>query len=73
MDNLKQVLTMATSLNNFKRTEAMNVLERWEKEPLYHHALSVIYLDHQNSHKVRSLAIICLKNGVQKYWRKTAR
>jgi chromosome segregation and condensation protein ScpB len=73
MADLKQILTQATSLDTFKRTEAMQLLERWEQEPAYHHALTTIYMDIHNSHKIRSLAIICMKNGVQKYWRKTAK
>jgi uncharacterized protein (DUF924 family) len=77
--NLQEVLTQATSLDTVKRREAMNLLEKWETEPMYHAALQVhqidqnIYLDTTNSYKIRSLAIISLKNGIQKYWRRTAK
>jgi hypothetical protein len=77
--NLQEVLTQATSLDTVKRREAMNLLEQWETEPMYHAALQVpflnqdIYLDTSNSYKIRSLAIISLKNGIQKYWRRTAK
>ena len=51
----------------------MNQLNQWEMEQNYHAALQKIYLDETNDVKIRHLAIISLKNGITKYWRKSAR
>lgn len=52
---------------------AMQKLNQWEMEPNYHAALQQIYLNTKNDVKVRHLAIISLKNGITKYWRKSAK
>jgi hypothetical protein len=75
MSNLEQLMAVlgdATSLDTVKRTKAMDTLSIWEKQQGFHAALQRIYCDGSNPQKVRSLAIICLKNGVGKYWRKSA-
>lgn len=40
--------------------------------PLYAHAVQDVFLDHSVPPEVRYLSIIQLKNGIDKYWRKTA-
>ncbi|KAI8899690.1 armadillo-type protein [Globomyces pollinis-pini] len=65
------VLTEATSLDTEKRTHALNLLGQWEKTPTFHSTLQQIYLDVTLATKVRSLAIIILKNNINKYWRRT--
>lgn len=47
-------------------------LQQWEKSPGYYVHLQSAYLDRRLPLEVRYLAIIQLKNGIDKYWRKTA-
>jgi len=47
-------------------------LQQWEKSPGYYVHLQSAYLDRQLPLEIRYLAIIQLKNGIDKYWRKTA-
>ncbi|CAK9442204.1 uncharacterized protein LODBEIA_P59470 [Lodderomyces beijingensis] len=69
-DNVLQTLTYASgserSLDQ-KRAEAQ--LKQWEVVPGYHSHLQAIYNDLNNPVQIRWLAIICLKNGIDKYWR----
>ena len=51
----------------------MNTLQLWELEANYHSTLQQIYLNTNNDVKIRHLAIISLKNGIGKYWRKSAK
>lgn len=70
---LCNILQQATSLDTVKRTEALKILENWEVAPMYHATLQQIYLDVNLDIKIRSLAVISLKNGIDKYWRKSAK
>ncbi|KAJ3274383.1 Importin-11 [Terramyces sp. JEL0728] len=70
---LCNILQQATSLDTVKRTEALKILENWEMAPMYHATLQQIYLDSNLDIKIRSLAVISLKNGIDKYWRKSAK
>ncbi|KAJ3323392.1 Importin-11 [Boothiomyces sp. JEL0866] len=70
---LCNILQQATSLDTAKRTEALKILENWEMAPMYHATLQQIYLDANLDIKIRSLAVISLKNGIDKYWRKSAK
>ncbi|KAF2766839.1 ARM repeat-containing protein [Teratosphaeria nubilosa] len=47
-------------------------LQSWEKSPGYYSQLQSAYLSRDLPLELRYLAIIQLKNGVDKYWRKTA-
>jgi hypothetical protein len=47
-------------------------LQQWEKSSKYYCHLQSAYLDRRLPPEVRYLAIIQLKNGIDKYWRKTA-
>jgi Importin-beta N-terminal domain len=66
------VLSMAASHVEADRKPAEAKLLEMEKMPQYWAQLQLTYFDLSLDQKVRSLAIICLKNGVTKYWRKTA-
>lgn len=47
-------------------------LSNWERAPMYYTLLQDIYADLSLPKDVRFQAIIQLKNGIDKYWRKTA-
>lgn len=47
-------------------------LQQWEKSPGYYLHLQSAYIDRRLPVEVRYLAVIQLKNGIDKYWRKTA-
>ena len=47
-------------------------LQSWEKSQGYYVHLQSAYLDTRLPLEIRYLAIIQLKNGIDKYWRKTA-
>lgn len=47
-------------------------LAQWEKAPGYYRHLQSAYIDSRLPLEIRYLAIIQLKNGIDKYWRKTA-
>ncbi|KAI8911068.1 armadillo-type protein [Gorgonomyces haynaldii] len=72
MEQLLRVLEHCTSHDPQIRKPAEALLQQWEKQPGYHHQLSLVYMDTRIDTKQRSLASILLKNGVDKYWRPTA-
>lgn len=47
-------------------------LQQWERSEGYYVHLQSAYLDRRLPLEIRYLAIIQLKNGIDKYWRKTA-
>ncbi|EED16670.1 importin 11, putative [Talaromyces stipitatus ATCC 10500] len=47
-------------------------LQHWEKQVGFYPLLQEAYLDHSLPLEIRYLAIIQLKNGIDRYWRKTA-
>ncbi|TKA74604.1 hypothetical protein B0A55_05436 [Friedmanniomyces simplex] len=47
-------------------------LQQWERSPGYYRHLQSAYIDTRLPVELRYLAIIQLKNGIDKYWRKTA-
>ena len=47
-------------------------VQQWEKSQGYYVHLQSAYLDRRLPLEIRYLAIIQLKNGIDKYWRKTA-
>ncbi|KIX00839.1 uncharacterized protein Z518_09904 [Rhinocladiella mackenziei CBS 650.93] len=51
---------------------ATQQIGNWEKTPGYYALLQDVYADLSLSHEVRFQAIIQLKNGIDKYWRKTS-
>lgn len=49
--------------------QAEQQLKAWEVQPGYHYLLQEVYLKPELPLRVRWMAIICFKNGVEKYWR----
>ncbi|RDW82682.1 ARM repeat-containing protein [Coleophoma cylindrospora] len=47
-------------------------LQTWETQKGYYTLLQAVYLDKSLPSEIRYLAVIQLKNGIDKYWRKTA-
>lgn len=68
--DLVNSLTIANeSERSARQQQAEQQLKVWETEPGYHFLLQDIYLNTDLPLQVRWLAIICFKNGVEKYWR----
>ncbi len=65
-------LTSAASTNPSQIQTGTKQLQQWEKSPGYYKHLQSAYLDQRLPIEIRYLAIIQLKNGIDKYWRKTA-
>lgn len=71
-NTLLQVLNAASSpLRGPEQQNAESQLKAWEAEKGFHYLLQSIYIDTQLSLQVRWLAVICLKNGVERFWRPT--
>ncbi|SGZ48875.1 CIC11C00000003126 [Sungouiella intermedia] len=69
-DDLLNVLNV---VDGSERSETQQSAERqlkvWETEPGYHYLLQDVYLKVELPLRVRWMAIICFKNGIEKYWR----
>lgn len=69
-DELLNVLTVVDgSERSSLQQEAEQQLKTWETQPGYHYLLQDIYLKVELPLRVRWIAIICFKNGIEKYWR----
>lgn len=72
LENLLKVLQIA---NGSERTnyqsQAEHQLKQWESVQLYHYLLQTIYLNKDLELQLRWLAVICFKNGIDRYWRST--
>ncbi|CUM63043.1 uncharacterized protein PRCAT00000606001 [Priceomyces carsonii] len=69
-DNLVNVINVANgSERNLDQKRAESQLKLWESERGYHYLLQDVYLAVDLPLQVRWLAIICFKNGIDKYWR----
>ncbi|KAI9205762.1 armadillo-type protein [Polychytrium aggregatum] len=66
-------LQYAASPEPLVRKPADDQLAQWEVVPGFYSTLQEIYLNRSVDPKIRTLAIIYLKNGIEKYWRKTAK
>ncbi|KAG7833947.1 hypothetical protein KL943_003243 [Ogataea angusta] len=72
LDNLAAVLTTASGKQRGAEQQAAEAqLKQWETVPGYHFLLQSVYLNTDHPLQIRWLAIICLKNGVDRYWRST--
>jgi len=69
---LVHALRSASSSDPHQIQTGTKQLQQWEKEPGYYRHLQSAFLDRRLPLELRHLAIIQLKNGVDKYWRKTA-
>ncbi|KAJ5818437.1 hypothetical protein N7474_004028 [Penicillium riverlandense] len=70
--NVLHALVLAASTAQQQVQTGTQQLQNWEKQPMYYSFLQDVFLDHSVPNEVRYLAIIQLKNGIDKYWRKTA-
>lgn len=67
-----ETLRRATSQNIEILKAAEVKIKEWEIEPGYYSVLLKILSNHSIDVTVRWLAVTCLKNGVDRYWRKVA-
>ncbi|KAL8735368.1 MAG: hypothetical protein Q9166_000913 [cf. Caloplaca sp. 2 TL-2023] len=72
IQNLYQTLTAASSSVPQQIHSGTQQLQNWEKQPGYYSSLQSIFVHTSLPVEVRYLCIIQLKNGIDKYWRKTA-
>ncbi|KAJ5278946.1 hypothetical protein N7478_004318 [Penicillium angulare] len=70
--NVVNTLVMAASSSQQQLKMGTAQLQAWQKQPSYHSLLQDAFCDHSLPTEVRYLAIIQLKNGIDKFWRKTA-
>ncbi|KAK3388872.1 armadillo-type protein [Sordaria brevicollis] len=63
----------ALSTDHAQRQSAGQQLQSWESRPDYYVSLQTVFLDKSINNSVRFLAVILLKNGIDKYWRHTAK
>ncbi|KAH3986895.1 hypothetical protein HBI56_219490 [Parastagonospora nodorum] len=69
---LYHVLRSASSTDPNQIQTGTKQLQAWEKSSGFYPLLQSVFLDKSLPIEVRYLAIIQLKNGIDKYWRKTA-
>ncbi|ORY55454.1 armadillo-type protein [Pseudomassariella vexata] len=70
LQELCRVLHSAsTSHDHSQRQSAGQQLQSWEAHQDYYISLQSVFLDRVLPHEIRLLAIIQLKNGIDKYWR----
>ncbi|KAI9484881.1 armadillo-type protein [Zychaea mexicana] len=67
------VLHEAASQDYTRIRQAEELLKQWENEPRFFATLQDIFYDRTVNHDVRVLSGIYLKNGVGRFWRKTAK
>jgi hypothetical protein len=72
LPNVLNALVLAASSTQQQVQTGTKQLQHWEKQEKYYCYLQDVFLDHSVPPEVRYLAIIQLKNGIDKYWRKTA-
>lgn len=68
-----ELLAVLSVVDGSERSEAQQSAERrlkeWETQPGFHYLLQDIYIKVDLPLRVRWMAIICFKNGIEKYWR----
>ncbi|TQS36228.1 hypothetical protein Golomagni_03329 [Golovinomyces magnicellulatus] len=69
---LSQALLSAVSSQQLNIQSGIKQLQTWEKQRGYFSLLQDLYLEKSLPTEVRYLAIIQLKNGIDKYWRRSA-
>ncbi|KAH7967139.1 hypothetical protein HPB49_023016 [Dermacentor silvarum] len=67
-----ETLRKAASQNAEQLKPAEQQLKCWETEKWFYSALLSIFSDHTVEVNVRWLAVLYIKNGIERYWRKTA-
>lgn len=69
-ENLLNTLTVASSADrSVEQSNAEAQVKKWEILPGFHYFLQEVYLNTAIGLQIRWLAIICFKNGIDKYWR----
>ncbi|TID30062.1 hypothetical protein CANINC_001348 [Pichia inconspicua] len=68
---LQTLVVASSSIRGADQQMAEAQLKNWEAEKGFHYHLQSVYINRELSLQVRWLAVICLKNGVEKYWRPT--
>lgn len=71
-ETLYTVLTRASSTNQQQVQSGTQQLQNWERQPGFFRSLQTIFINASLPVEVRFLSAIQLKNGIDKYWRKTA-
>jgi len=69
---LLQTLQSASSNDPHQIQVGTKQLQQWEKSPGFYKHLQSVFIASSIPVDVRYLAVIQLKNGIDKYWRKTA-
>ncbi|KAJ5678244.1 uncharacterized protein N7477_003877 [Penicillium maclennaniae] len=70
--NVLNALVLAASSTQQQVQTGTKQLQYWEKQKLYYPTLQNIFVDYTVPTEVRYLAIIQLKHGIDRFWRKTA-
>lgn len=69
-DDVLSVLSVVDgSERSTAQQNAEQQLKQWETEPNFHYLLQEVYLKVDLPLRLRWMAIICFKNGIEKYWR----
>jgi len=71
-NTLLHSLQAASSNNPHQIQSGTKQLQQWEKSSGYYKHLQSVFIEKSLPVEVRYLAVIQLKNGIDKYWRKTA-
>ena len=69
---LFHVLQSASSNDQQQVKSGAQQLQNWERTPGFYSSLQSLYLNYSLPFEVRYLSVIQLKNGIDKYWRKSA-
>ncbi|KAI8646038.1 armadillo-type protein [Parasitella parasitica] len=67
------VLREATSQEYSRMKQAEVLLKEWENSPSFFATLQDIFYDRTVDHNIRTLGGIYLKNGIDRFWRRTAK
>lgn len=70
--NLIQILGAASSSNIQQIKNGADQLQAWETSPGYFSLLQNAFIQSSLPLELRFLSLIQLKNGIDKYWRKSA-
>ncbi|MCJ1476334.1 hypothetical protein MMC13_005000 [Lambiella insularis] len=71
-ETLVNTLIRASSANQQQVQTGTQQLQNWEREPGLYSSLQSVFIETSLPLEVRYLSAIQLKNGIDKYWRKTA-
>ncbi|KAM7206716.1 Armadillo-type fold [Rhypophila sp. PSN 637] len=70
---VKTLEAASSATDHAQRQSASQQLKAWETQTDYFSSLQSAFLDKSFPYPIRFLAIILLKNGIDKYWRHTAK